>query len=282
MTSTHGPQNGPGLIDSLRAARSAHALLSMGRPHAAVDLLVDALSQAPENAYLHRAMSRALIALDRYDDAIDSARSAIRYEPGGWLMHTALALACINANRHADAVAPALTAVRMQPDVSYPHAWAGEALRGAGDLHGALERARSASRIAPDRHQPLMARVLFGLGRWRESEEECERAYLRYPEDAYIGYFHGLALIARGRLDEASALQRSFLRRQPSALLSRLLLERLESWQADTRPRDLTALHELDAELHSQRIAILAAELEGRERGGRSTSQNTMPPPSGR
>jgi tetratricopeptide (TPR) repeat protein len=277
-----GPPNGPGLFNPSRAARRAQALLSMGRPHAALDLLAGALRQAPDDAYLHRAMSRVFMYLDRYDDAIASARSAIKYAPDGWLMHTALALAYINAYRHADAVTPALTAVRLQPNVSYPFAWAGEALRGVGDLSGALENAQSASRMAPDRHQPLMARIFFSLGRWRESEEECERAYSRYPEDAYIACFHGLALIAQGRLDEASSLQRSVLRRQPSNLLSRFLLERLESWRPNTRPASLGQMVELEAELHRARIAILTAEAEDRERGAGAVLHRPMPPPLGR
>jgi tetratricopeptide (TPR) repeat protein len=275
------PANGPA-FNPFRAARQAGALQAMGRPQAALELLAGAVRQEPENPYLHRAMSKALCQLDRYDDAIASAELAIAYKPDGWLMHTALALAFINAYRHGDAVAPALAAVQLQPDISYPHAWAGEALRGVGELAGALERAQSASRIAPERHRPLMARVFFSLRLWRESEEECERAYRQYPEDGYVAYVHGLALIAQGRLDEATALQRSVLRRQPSNLLSRLLWERIQSLRPNACQDNPAFVFDLEAELHRQRIALLRAEVEKREPGGPHGPGRQIPPPTGR
>jgi tetratricopeptide (TPR) repeat protein len=275
------PANEP-RFNPFRVSRQAGALQSMGRPHAALELLADAVGQEPENSYLHRAMSRAFSQLDRYDDAIAAAELAISYKPDGWLMHTALALAYINAYRHGDAVAPALAAVRLQPDVSYPHAWAGEALRGVGELAGALERAQSASQIAPERHRPLMARVFLSLTRWRESEEECERAYRQYPEDGYISYIHGLALMAQGRPEEAAALQRSVLRRQPSNLLSRLLMERIQGSQPHGFPDDPSFVLDLEAELHSERIALLRAEVEKQEPGGPHGPGRPIPPPVGR
>jgi tetratricopeptide (TPR) repeat protein len=254
----------------------------MGRPQAALELLAGAVRQEPENPYLHRAISRALVQLDRYDDAVVAAELAIAYKPDGWLMHTALALAYINAYRHGDAVAPALAAVRLQPDVSYPHAWAGEALRGAGELASALERAQSASQIAPERHRPLMARVFLSLRRWRESEEECERAYRQYPEDGYISYIHGLALMAQGRAEEAATLQRSVLRRQPSNLLSRLLWERIQGLQPHAFLENPAFVLDLEAELHKQRIALLRAEVDKQEPGGPHGPGRQIPPPTGR
>lgn len=256
----------------------------MGRPQAALDLLAAALGQAPENPQLHRTMSKALCHLDRYDEAIAAAKLAIAYKPDGWSMHTALALAYINAYRHADAIAPALAAVRLQPHVSFCHAWAGEALRGTGELSGALDRAQSALRIAPERHRPLMSRVLFSLGRWREAENECKRAYRQYPEDGYVAYFHGLALIAQGRHDEASALQRNVLKRQPANVLSRLLWERIESWRSSTVPTAPADVFDLEAELHTQRIALLRAEVDERERDRQNWSgvRRAMPPPARR
>jgi tetratricopeptide (TPR) repeat protein len=278
------PPNRSGSSDPLQTVQRANALRSMGRPQAALDLLAAALGQAPENPQLHRAMSKALCHLDRYDEAIAAAKLAIAYKPDGWSMHTALALAYINAYRHADAIAPALAAVRLQPHVSFCHAWAGEALRGTGELSGALDRAQSALQIAPERHRPLMSRVLFSLGRWREAENECKRAYRQYPEDGYVAYFHGLALIAQGRHDEASALQRNVLKRQPANVLSRLLWERIESWRSSTVPTAPADVFGLEAELHTQRIALLRAEVDERERDRQNWSgvRRAMPPPARR
>ncbi len=254
----------------------------MGRPHAALALLASAVREVPENAYLHRAISKALSQLDRFDDAIVSAELAIKHKPDGWLMHTALALAYINAYRHRDAVTPALAAVRLEPNASYPHAWAGEALRGAGMLADALERAESASKIAPERHRPLMGRVLFSLQRWRESERECERSYRQYPEDAYVVYVHGLALLAQGRADEAAALQRGVLTRQPSNLLSRLLLERIHGIEPTAYLDNPALVLDLEGELHRERISILRVEAEQREPDGPYAPGRLVPPPIGR
>jgi tetratricopeptide (TPR) repeat protein len=254
----------------------------MGRPHAALALLASAVREVPENAYLHRAMSKALSQLDRFDDAIVSAELAIKHKPDGWLMHTALALAYINAYRHHDAVAPALAALRLEPNASYPHAWAGEALRGAGKLTDALERAESASEIAPERHRPLMGRVLFSLQRWRGSEQECERSYRQYPEDAYVVYVHGLALVAQGRADEAAALQRGVLTRQPSNLLSRLLLERIHGIEPTAYLDNPALVLDLERELHRERISILRVEAEQREPDGPNAPGRLATPPTGR
>jgi tetratricopeptide (TPR) repeat protein len=251
----------------------------MGRPHAALALLARALREEPENPYLHRGMSKAFAQLDRFEDAISSAELAIAYKPDGWLMHTALALAYINAYRHHDAITPALAAVRLEPNASYPHAWAGEALRGAGQLDEALASARSATEIAPDRHRPLKARVLLSLERWRQSEQESERAYRHYPEDAYLVYFHGLALLAQGRKDEAASLQSGVLRRQPASLLSRLLLERIESLRPGDCPDNPAFVLGLEGELHRERIVVLRREVEQREPNG-PYDPGSLPPPS--
>jgi tetratricopeptide (TPR) repeat protein len=271
--------------------RRAQALRSMGRSEMAVDLLAEALRAAPESAWLHRAMSVSLLELDRYDEAIAAARAAIALKPDGWSMHTALSLAYINANRPADAVQPALEAVRIQPDVSFGHAWAAEALRRVGHLDHALASAQSAIAIDPERHRPLMARVLFSLGRWSDAEVECRRAYSRYPEDAYLAFFHSLALIAQRRVDEASAIQVSVLRRRPATLLARLLLERIESWPADRcspnrhrAPLEPTALFSLEVELYALRASLLEVDLRERESLGRQRSSTLrgMPPATGR
>jgi tetratricopeptide (TPR) repeat protein len=253
----------------------------------AIDLLAQALRASPENAWLHRALAVNLFQVDRYDEAIAAAQVAITLKPDGWSMHTALALAYINANRPADAVEPAQEAVRLEPNVSFGHAWAAEALRRIGHIDDALESAQSAIAIDQERHRPLMGRVLFSLERWSEAETECKRAYGRYPEDPYLAFFHSLALIAQRQFDEASAIQRSVLRRRPADRLARLLLERIESWQVDRCSSDVhraplqpAAVLSLEPELYGLLMSSLEADLRGRRAlvAQRSGTPRRMPP----
>jgi tetratricopeptide (TPR) repeat protein len=214
----------------------------VGRRDAAIQLLLVAIRNSPNNYILHEALSQTYLFLGRFDEAIATARIAIATDPNVWSTYTSLAAAYLDVNRPKEAIEPAIEAARVGPDISFGYARAGEALRRSGDLDRAQEYAHAALRIRPEGHQPLMGRVLMTLGQWRDAEAEFQRAYSQYPQFWGVSFYHALTLIPQGRTDEAAHLLEGSLRNNPCLRLPRLLWERIESWkQHEVRSRDAIA-----------------------------------------
>ncbi|MFE3190811.1 tetratricopeptide repeat protein [Nocardia sp. NPDC059240] len=107
----------------------AVALLDIGRPEAALELLVEVLAAEPDNVDATAYAASAALRMKRYPRAAEFARATLRVSPDHQFALRVLALAANELGNHAEAETAARRAVTLGPDTAVNHLAAAVVLR---------------------------------------------------------------------------------------------------------------------------------------------------------
>lgn len=207
-------QNAERAYRSILAVEPAHAdaLHQLGllayqneRFDAAIDLISQALSLSPHQAFYSNTLGGALLAAGRVKEAVASFARAVDLAPASLELKNNLANAL-----HADgALAEALTIYRdlisqapADPDVNNNF---GRALHAAGRLEEALQCFRAASAARPDDALILshLGNALCAQGAFDEAVAVCRKAVDLAPNSAVLLTNLGNALLGQKRIEDA-------------------------------------------------------------------------------
>jgi serine/threonine protein kinase/Flp pilus assembly protein TadD len=219
----------------------------------AVALLREAVRLTPDNSTADNNLGRALSQQGKLNEAIAEYREAIRLEPDDADVHTNLGVALNDQGELAEAVAAYREAIRLKPDVAHAHTDLGVALNDQGKLAEAIAAHREAIRLRPDsaeahtnlglalRHQGKLAEAIAAyreairlkpdllqphsnLGAlwcdvvhdYAAAEAEFREAIRLKPDDAKVHNSLGIALLRKGKLEQAITACREAIRLEPN------------------------------------------------------------------
>ncbi len=181
-------------------------LSRLDKPAEALTYLRRAAEFHPASAQLQTNLCNALLALKRYDEALTACQAALDQTPDdpGALNNLGLIHKAMNDPPAAIAAFRRAVAVRFD----FAQAWYNLAtvLAGEGRLTEALEASRAAQRVAPLDTPPArladvaneVCQALVGLGRVREALAECRRFLRRHPDEPSVRWNLSLALLLLG------------------------------------------------------------------------------------
>jgi len=198
-----------------------------GHPHAAVELIRQAIAIKPTAASYHSNIANSLLALHRLEEAVTAAKTAIQLQPDLAGAHYNLGLAHL-VQRQWDAAVPAFeAALRLQPDYAYAHLNLGNAHQGRGRLDEAITAFRNGLAHAP-RHAALwnnLGSALRVSGDLIGAAQACRTAIECDPYNPRL--LNNLALVLMDEGDPRASidtLQRSLtLEPQQSEIRSNLI-----------------------------------------------------------
>jgi tetratricopeptide (TPR) repeat protein len=181
------------------------ALINVGRPAEAVEVLQRALVMRPANADAHGLLADAWLRLDRYPEATREYRERIKLVPNDPLAHGSLGVALVGQNLDAEAVTEFESAVALTPDDPKARYNLGNALATVGRLDDAVREYRRALAINPNSvatHNALAA-VLAHRGEMEEAVAELKRSLELDPKNPETRSDYEALLRQLGRVDRA-------------------------------------------------------------------------------
>lgn len=154
----------------------AQALLDLGRPADAVELLHPLLAEDPGNAAAWGLLAMARLGLGDVPGALHATEEGLRAEPAHHTLWQLRALALGRAGRLDEAVAAGEEALRLEPESHRSHLLLARILaERPRQLPRALELARHAARLAPTEAEPHL--VAGSLAHRLKRYPEAERGY---------------------------------------------------------------------------------------------------------
>ncbi|MGQ9827140.1 MAG: tetratricopeptide repeat protein [Roseiflexus sp.] len=180
------------------------ACLALNEPHAAVDVLEQAVELRPDHAPTVSALSLAYAATGRRDRAIVAAQRAVRLDSSVGAHHRVLATLYADGGRFQEARAALINALTLQPDVAAWHAQMGEICEQMGLIDAARSAYARAIQLAPDNadYCHAQANLLLRQGRSDEARQVFEEAVKREPNRGAWRY--ELAELLRQRGDRVA------------------------------------------------------------------------------
>jgi tetratricopeptide (TPR) repeat protein len=184
-------------------AGAAHA---QGETAAAVEHLRQAIALEPRRPEYHGNLGALLGRLGRLDEAIACFRAAIALDRNSASGHMALGNALLAKGYREGAIASFREAVAVAPTVPAAHVNLGNALKAAGRLEEAAASLGAAVQLNPGlaEAQHNLGVVRFALNDLAGAEAAFRAALGAKPDHPLAFRQLALALIAAGRLDEAS------------------------------------------------------------------------------
>jgi tetratricopeptide (TPR) repeat protein len=199
-------------VGSQDAVSRGAALIAMGRPKDAADILRHAAASDPSDARARCLLAFALLEAGEPQEAVEAAELAIASAPDEEWGHRLLALALLRLGRTKRASRAADRAVALDPNLAETHLAVAQVEHARRRFDRAEAAARRAIELAPesaDGHYTL-GRVMLGRERWRDAEVAFRRALSIDPEDAAAHNDLGVALYHQGKRDWATrAFERS-------------------------------------------------------------------------
>jgi tetratricopeptide (TPR) repeat protein len=190
---------------SVDVTQRASALLEIGRPEQAIELLQRALASDPDNPHLLDELAVAQSDVDP-KAGYDTARSLLALQPDGYRGPYLAAYCCDQLGRRKDAVAYARKAVSAAPHQAATHALLATIVsrRSSGRKEG--ERAaKAALELAPHDSASHVAAGNVDLhhGRLRQAARHYQDALALDPNDRLAQLNLAVAQEGRGRLAHA-------------------------------------------------------------------------------
>lgn len=179
------------------------ALINVGRPAEAVEVLQRALVMRPANADAHGLLADAWLRLERYPEATREYRERIKLVPNDPLAHGSLGVALVGQNLEAEAVTEFASAVALTPNDPKARYNLGNALATVGRLDDAVREYRSALTLNPNSvatHNAL-ALVLAHRGEMEEAAAEFRRSLELDPKNPETRSDYEALLQQLGRVD---------------------------------------------------------------------------------
>jgi tetratricopeptide (TPR) repeat protein len=207
------------MIDpTMAVAARASALLSLGRPQEAEQMVRDALQAEPDDAALLTVLARALLDQDRYSEAGEAATRIVAADPENVAGLSCLAAAAAGQRRNAKALAVVARAVQLAPNTADLHRQHAEILLANNRRAQSLTAARRARSLAPHSASiaAVLGRILLANGQVEQARAEIDRALSLDPEDARAHRAAGLFELQRGGTAESIKRYRESLRLNPA------------------------------------------------------------------
>ncbi|MGO8747526.1 MAG: tetratricopeptide repeat protein [Thermoguttaceae bacterium] len=198
------------------------AVLQLGDPARAVELIGRAVALEPGAAPLHANLAEAYRALGDPLRAVECCRMALGIEPNSAQAANNLGLALLAAGQAEAAIAQFRAAICINPDFALAHNNLGDALRSEGDLEQAAAHFRHAVGINPqlaEAHSNLGQLLLERL-ELEEALTHCQEAVRLRPDFAEARNNLGNVLRELGRLDEAKGCYDEALRLNPNLAMT--------------------------------------------------------------
>jgi serine/threonine-protein kinase len=194
------------------------ALRDVGRPVEATKYFRQALVEWPNSAVIHGNLANELQARGQIDDAIEHYQKAIRLDPNDGRFHSNLGLAYLTNGRLDEALDHFRQADRLPPRSAKVKVYLGIALQRKGRLEEAIAQYQAALRLDP---QDAMAHyhlgdTLLGQGQTEERVACMNHAIQFDPGFAAPHYRLGNILRAQGRLNEAVDAFRQAIKIDPN------------------------------------------------------------------
>jgi len=189
-----------------QTAERADVLMDLGRYQEAIPLLARAISEQPEDSWLHSRLANAFYHINETDKALDSAQRAIHIDPNNSYAHCLAAWALLRKNQVDPALEHARTAVRIQPEQPGELYVLAVCEYRSGHYKKALAAAEQAVQLDPEDsslHQ-LLGDLYFALQKPKQAELHYREALRHDPEDAGIHCDLGQVLAAQHKVYEAA------------------------------------------------------------------------------
>ena len=201
----------------MSTAEQAQDFLLRNRPDLAEKAARAALSEDPDDAAAHEALTGAFIAQARWDDALASAETLLRYEADRSWPFLARALALLNLDRVREADTSVQAAMALAPDAAGVHLMRSHVLLAKSKAQDALIAADHALSLDPELLEAGDARAaaLRALGRYDEAEAQVRANLQRDPEHDPSHVELGILSVLRGRGRSGVASFREALRLDP-------------------------------------------------------------------
>lgn len=205
------------------ASMRASALLELGRPREAEQLVRAALQSEPSDASLLTALARALLDQDRYPEARAAADSAVAAEPKNAMALSCVAAAAAGQSRYSDALTAVQRAVELAPAVADLHRQHAEVLLAKKRSSEALAAARHARQLAPQSATiaAALGEILLATGEAEQARVEIDRALRLDPESARAHRAAGRLGLQHGGGIESVQRYREALRLDPTDAAAR-------------------------------------------------------------
>jgi tetratricopeptide (TPR) repeat protein len=205
------------------AAAQARALLAVGRPAEAIQILRWAIGQDPQKTELRSLLAECLLRIGDVRGAANTAREAIALDPEDAWPHRIYSLALREMGKRRHALAAAREAVRLAPAEPIGYYVLGRLQLESRKFDDADRSADEAARLTPHALEGhlLKADVARGRRRWKEAEALYRRALSIEPANWVVVNNYALVLKHLGRQREAIAAFENAARLNPRAELPR-------------------------------------------------------------
>jgi tetratricopeptide (TPR) repeat protein len=197
--------------DDLNVVRAhillGRALITVGRPAEAVEVLQRALVMRPGNADAHGLLADAWLQLERYPEATREYRERVKLVPADPLAHGSLGVALVGQNLEAEAVPEFASAVALTPNDPKARYNLANALAAVGRIDEAVREYRSALTLNPNSvaaHHAL-AIVLAHRGDAEEAVAEFRKSLQLDPRNPETQSDYTALLQQLGRADRSRA-----------------------------------------------------------------------------
>jgi len=191
--------------------------MDQGRYDMAVPEWQQALSEEPQNPYVHCGLAVAFLRLGRWNEARRVVDGALEHGPEDPHVHWTRALVLLEREQLADAEAAIRESIRLDPDDADYHGLLARVLYERKKLTQALAAADAGLELDAfnDLSLTYRARILSSLGRHEESGAMTDILLQEDPLDSWNHCLRGEDLLLKGKADEARVHFLESLRLQP-------------------------------------------------------------------
>lgn len=222
----------------------AQSYRKLGRQEAALKTLRTQMNQTPGNAQVALAIAEVLLEMKRYDEAREHALLAEK--SGGAFVHETLATIAIAANDLATADREVSASLEQEPDRIQALMLQSQIRRmqkRPDDELALLERAHEVvqrRQLPPIRDLELrLGDALLRVQRVAEAEQAFRRETTAFPNNLHAWANLALVVGAQGRREEARAIVKDAIARNPGSEARRLGVEVLRTMDDEIGAREL-------------------------------------------
>ncbi len=248
------------------------ALLSQrGQYTEGVQLLREAIRQAPGHAHIHNNLGIALYQLQKSHEAVSEFNKALQLRPDFAKAHNNLGVALMTLGLVDKAVTACRQAIHLQGDFKEAYNNLGLALKKKGDLGNAMASYEKAVNLDPEYAEALsnLGMVLIAQGRFKEAVGNLQKAVSLVPDSAEFRDNLGVLFNRQGRFEEAVSVSEKAITMRPSCVeahnnLGTALMELGRFSEANTAFEKAIAIDPECAEAHHNRslVLLLRAQFE--------------------
>ena len=248
------------------------ALLSQrGQYTKAVQLLQEAIGQAPGHAHMHNNLGIALHQLGKFHEAVLEFNKAIQIRPDFAKAHNNLGVVLMKLGYLDKAITACRQAIRLEDDFKEAYNNLGLVLKKKGDLGNAIESYEKAVNLDPEYAGALsnLGMALIAQGRFKGAVKNLQKAVSLVPDSAEFRDNLGILFNRQGRFEEAVSASEKAIAMRPSFVeahnnLGTALMELGRFSDANTAFEKAIAIDTECAEAHHNRslVLLLTAQFE--------------------